>query len=300
MHIIPSTLEQNIESVSKIATTASKFGVFVGGICVITYSLRINYFPQDLSVGDGLLFVMAAACFGVIYVFFVASLVSLGITLSPAIRLVFKILEWGVNKFRRRKDEPVHTLAPFEWLAALFSLFALLIIWVLGSKDSKVYWSLPLLSVWLYLFYSLYLSFGNKIKKILAIKNSVVHSKEKENVAQLGDADKFRTGQLFSLATILVIPLLLGGVSGQLLDAAMRAAHVRIEKPVVYVKEMYSVLLPKSLISKDNISPKGFTAFDGTVVLFKGFGKTTVISFSDGATTRTLEIPNDQIIVEDR
>lgn len=300
MPIISSTLEQNIESVSKIATTASKFGVLVGGICVITYSLTINYFPQDLSVGDGLLFVMAAACFGVIYAFFIASLVSLGITLSPAIRILFKFLVWGVNKRRKRKDEPVHILAPFEWLAVLFALFAILIILVFGSKDSKVYWSLPLLSVGLYFFYSLYLSCGNKIKKIEAVKSSIVHTKEKENVAQLGDAEKLRTAQLFSLATILFVPLLLGGVSGQLLDAAMRAAHVRIDKPVVYVKEPYSVLLPKSLVSKDRISPKDFTAFDGTVVLFKGFGKTTVISFSDGAVTRKLEIPNDQIIVEDR
>jgi len=300
MPLIPSSLEQNLESVSKIAAISSKFGVLVGGICVIAYSLRINYFPQDLSVGDGLLFIMAAACFGVIYAFFVGSLVSLGITISPITQVVFRLMVWGVNFFKKRKVEPEHKLAPFEWSSLLFAIFAVVIILLFGSLDSTLYWSLPTLSVGLYLFYSVYLSCGKKIKEIETIKNARIHSEAKENVAQLGDVEKLRAGQIFSLATILIIPLLLGGVSGQLLDAAMRAAHVRIEKAVIYLKEPYSTLLPKSLVSKDKASPKDFIAFDGAVVLFKGFGKTTVISFADGTTTKKLEIPNDQVIVEDR
>ena len=157
-----------------------------------------------------------------------------------------------------------------------------------------------MLSVGLYLFYSVYVSSENKIKKIEIVKNTVLHTDEKENVAQLGDPEKLRQIQMFSLATILVLPLLIGGVSGQLLDAAMRAAHVRVEKPVIYVKEPYSSLLPKALTSKSQNVPKDYTAFDGTVVLFKGFGKTTVVSFPDCTATRTLEIPNDQLIIENR
>lgn len=300
MPISTSLFEKNIESVSKIATTASKFGVLVGGVCVITYSLRINHFPQDLSVGDGLLFLMAATCFGMIYVFFIASLVSLGITLSPAIRIVFQFFVWGVNLFRKRNAEPAHTLAPFEWSAALLALFSVVIILALGSQDSNAYWNLPMLSVGLYLFYSVYVSSGNKIKKIEMVKNAVLHTDEKENIVQLGDPEKLRRVQLFSLAAILVLPLLIGGVSGQLLDAAMRTAHVRVEKPVIYVKEPYSSLLPKALTPKDRNAPKDYTAFDGTIVLFKGFGKTTVVSFPDGNAARKLEIPNDQLIIENR
>jgi hypothetical protein len=300
MSISTSSLKKNIESVSKIATMASKFGILVGGVCVITYSLRINHFPQDLSVGDGLLFLMAAACFGVIYVLFAASLVSLGISLSPAIRAVLNVFVWGVNFFLKRKVDPTYALAPFQWSAVLFALFSLVIILALGIQDSTAYWNLPLLSVGLYLFYSVYVSSGNKIKKIEAVKNTVLHTAEKENIVQLGDPEKLRRDQLFSLAAILVLPLLIGGVSGQLLDAAMRTAHVRVEKSVIYVKEPYSSLLPKALTAKSRNAPKDYMAFDGTVVLFKGFGKTTVVSFPDGTATRKLEIPNDQLIIENR
>ena len=243
---------------------------------------------------------MAAVCFGVIYLFFTASLVSLGITLSPVIRAVFTIFVWGVNLFRKRKAEPAQTFAPFQWPAALFALFSVIIILALGSEDLTAYWNLPMLSVGLYLVYSVYVSSGNKIKKIETVKNTVLHTDEKENIVQLGDPEKLRRVQVFSLATILVLPLLIGGVSGQLLDAAMRAAHVRVEKPVIYVKEPYSSLLPKALTSQSLNAPKDYTAFDGAVVLFKGFGKTTVVSFPHGTVTRKLEIPNDQLIIENR
>jgi hypothetical protein len=300
MSTTKSSFEQNIDFISKITTTASKFGILVGGACIIIYSLRINSFPQGLSLGDGLLFLMAAACFGVIYFFFVASLVSLGITLSPSIRLVFKLCVWGTNIFCKRKIEPIHTLAPFEWSAVLPALFSGIIVWALGSQDSTAYWSLPLLSISLYLFYSMYISSGDKIKKIKKVQSSILHTVEKENIVRLGDLEKLRRDQRFSLAMILIMPLLVGGVSGQLLDATMRAAHVRIEEPIIYVKEPYASLFPKSLSSKNQNSPKDYTAFDGAVVLFKGFGKTTVVSVTEGSSTRKLEIPNDQLIIENR
>lgn len=228
MSISTSSFEKNIESVSKIATTVSKFGILVGGVCVITYLQRINHFPQDLSFGDGLLFLMAAAYFGMIYVFFIACLVSLGVTLSPAIRVVFNVFVWGVNLFRKRKAEPLHMLAPFQWSSVIFALFSVFIIQTLGSQDSTAYWNLPMLSVGLYFFYSVYVSSGSKIKKIETVNNSILYTYEKESVAQLGDPEKLRRMQLFSLTTILMMPLFIGGVSGQLLDAAMRTAHVRV------------------------------------------------------------------------
>ena len=300
MSLSSSSLEKNIESVSKIATTASKFGVLVGSICVVIYSLRINHFPQGLSLGDGLLFLLAAACFGVIYIFFTASLVSLGITLSPVIRPVFNLVVWATNKLHKRKLELAHKFAPFEWLAVLFALFSVLIIFALGARDSSVYWNLPILSIGLYFFFFVFLSAGEKTKNIEQIKSGALHTKDKENVAQLGDPEKLKRLQLFTVAAILLLPLLVGGVSGQLLDAAMRAANVRVDNPIIYVKEPYASLIPQSLVSLAINAPKDYSVFEGVGVLFKGFGKTTVVSFQDGKAIRKLEIPNDQIIVENR
>ncbi len=298
MFINTSSLEQNLNSLSKIITCALKLGILIGGVCVIVYSLKIGHFPQDISAGDGLLFLMAAACFGVVYVFFVASLVALGISVSPVVRVVFKFSVRGVNLFYRQKKQPVHEFAPFEWTAILFALFSIFIIIVLGSRDTAAYWNLPLLSIGLYFFYSLYLSFGKNIKQIEIVNNSLVHTTEKENIAQLGNLESLRKRQQFILAIILFIPLAIGGVSGELLDATMRMTHVRIEKSIIYIKEPYSSLIPKLIAATDHSAPKEYTPFDKIVVLFKGFGKITVISFQDGNTIRKLEIPNDQLIIE--
>jgi len=296
-----SSLEQNLESLSRMAATASKIGILAGAICVIGYSLRISHFPQDISVGDGFLFLMAAACFGAVYVLFIASFVALGIFLSPFIRYVVKLFVWGYESLHKRKiGEPFYEFAPFDWSAAIFSPFWILFMLVLGSSDSNAYWHLPLLSVSLYVVYSIYRSSGNKIAKIEEVNNSLMDTDEKRGIARFGNPQKFRRVQLFSLASILIVPLVISGYTGQLLDAAMRLANIRIEKPIIYVKEPYSSLIPKSAIATNVIAPKDYTAFDKTVVLFKGFGKTTVISIQDGVFTRRLEIPNDQVIVEDR
>ncbi|MYN14209.1 hypothetical protein GSY71_13775 [Pusillimonas sp. TS35] len=300
MSLIPSSLVQNFESVSKIVGASSKFGVLIGGICIVLYCLRIKYLPQGLSLGDGLLFIMAAACFGVIYVFFVGSLVSLGIAVSPLVRAIFSIIAWGASLFKSRRFRAAHELARFEWVSLFFSIFSIYIIIVLGSKDPKVYWNLPLLSIGLYFFYSVYISYGNKIKKIEMIKRYRIHTEEKENIPQLGEVEKIRVGQACSLFVILLAPLFFGGVSGQLLDAAMRAAYIRIEEAVIYVKEPYSSLLPKARISNNKISPKDYIAFDGAVVLFRGLGTTTVISYAEGVNSKKIEIPNEYIIVESR
>ena len=50
MKYYTSLFEKNLKSVVKLAQAASKLGVLIGGICVVWYSLRIGYFPQDLTI----------------------------------------------------------------------------------------------------------------------------------------------------------------------------------------------------------------------------------------------------------
>lgn len=74
---------------------------------------------------------------------------------------------------------------------------------------------------------------------------------------------------------IVLLPLPISGVSGLLLDRAMRLANVRIKQPVIYAKAPYDELLPKSLIAKSLKAPEGYKAYEGISLLFKRFGSTT-------------------------
>lgn len=78
----------------------------------------------------------------------------------------------------------------------------------------------------------------------------------------------------------------------------MRFGRIRIEHPTIYVKAPYALMLPKSLVPQEHAGLADYTRFDGTVVLFNGFGKNTVISFPDAGSVRKLRIPNEYIIIE--
>lgn len=289
-------LGNNIENLLKLMTLISKTGIMVGGICILGYALRIGHFPQDLTLGDGLLFILAAVCFGLTYIFFVVCLVSLGVIASPAIRLLSKIYLLSY-KFRKTKQpQQVYDFARFNWSYVIFACFGLLFILNLGDHDWNAYWNLPLLSVATYFFYSVYLSTGEKIKALEISLKSVVQMGEIDSSATSKVAN-LRKAQILSLGVLLVLPIFTGGVTGQLLDGAMRQAHVRIEKATIFVKEPYSSLMPPEARAAVQPIPAQFIKFDKVAILFKGFGRTTIVSFVDGGAEKQLEIPNDQLIV---
>lgn len=97
---------------------------------------------------------------------------------------------------------------------------------------------------------------------------------------------------------MLVIPLSVGGATGEILDASMRAAKIRLDSPITYIREPYSSLMPKALVAPVPATPAGYTRYKDVIVLFHGFGTMTVLSFKDGQHRRTLDIPNEHIIVE--
>lgn len=289
-------LGKNIEGLLKVMTLASKMGILVGGICISGYSLRIGHFPQGLTIGDGLLFMLAAVCFGFIYIFFVASLVALGVTASPAIKFLSKIYLLSYNFRKTRKPSQVYDFAKFKWPYVIFAVFALLFIFGLGNNDHNAYWNLPLLSIAMYFFYSTYLSTGDKIKAIEITLESVVKLDQNEKSAA-SKIENLRKAQMLSLGVLLMMPIFTGGVTGQLLDGAMRQAHVRIEKATIFVKEPYASLMPMKARASVQLLPAQYVKFDNIAVLFKGLGNTTVLSFVDGKVEKKLEIPNDQLIV---
>jgi hypothetical protein len=293
-------MDKNIDLITKVLSLASKIAILIGGACVFVYSVSINHFPRELSVGDGVLFIFAAACFGLFYSCFAACLVAFGVCISPVLKVIVKSSLWVMNRKRKNSLEPIHPLAPFEWSAVVPAILAFILIIGFGHQDSSAYWTLPLVSIALYVFYSIYVSSTFKLRKIEIEKMSVVVLEESFAKDAKNDPDRLRKNQMFCMALILIIPLLFSGVSGHLIEAAMRFAHVRVDKPVLYIKAPYAKIIPMTYISRDQDVPSEFTKFKDVTVLFKGFGKTTVISFKDGPLSRKFEVPNDFIIVEEQ
>ncbi|WP_405118248.1 hypothetical protein [Pseudomonas leptonychotis] len=284
------------DSLLKVTGAAVKLSIALGSACVILYSVRIGHFPQGLALGDGLLFLLAAGCFGFLYAFFTAGLIGLGSCFSPLTNQVLKLSSWVIAKFRGKKIDPAYELEPFQWPAIPFAAMAVMMMIALGGRDYSVYVKLLAVAVMLHIFYSVAVDASKKSRAAQRLQDSVIETPDKAQAAV--EASKHKSIYHIVCFLIMLLPLLVGGVSGQLVDSAMRLANVRIEQPVIYAKAPYDELLPESLIAKNLKAPKGYKVYEGISVRFKGFGSTTVVAFKDEDTERQLEIPNDQLIVE--
>jgi hypothetical protein len=291
-------MEEHFETFGKLTTALLKIGIFTGGVCVVAYSLRIGRFPQGLTIGDSLLLLMAAICFGGVMSMFIFSLVGLGIMLSPAVRFTFWIASKLVPKFDKALKQSMYALAPISWFAAVGALFAILMISALAQRDLTLAWNLPMLSIALYFFYSIYVSANKQLAGLVKIVESPVETSSRHDYRTLQKISKMKLSRWAAPFLIVITPLLFGGATGEVLDASMRAAKIRIEPPIAYIKKPYSSLIPQSLVNPALQAPAEYAGYKGLTVLFQGFGTVTVVRFKDGIRLRTLDIPNEYIIVE--
>jgi hypothetical protein len=275
-----------------------KIGILIGGVCLIYYCLRIGYFPQEVSVGDGFLFIVMAACFGYIYLSFIISLTGLGVTVSPILNKALELIYWAWRKISKHPVEKMPKLAVPNTMSIICSFFAAILILSLGQKNSSAYWILPILSILLCLLYSLYRYSADKLTELKIKIDSPLKSSQHHLPTLLDNAANLRRAQMILLCAIGIAPLLFVQVAGPVLDSAMRLANVRVEKPLIYLRSPYSALLPSRLEanSAQHISDE-FKVFENIAVLFRGFGKNTVISYLEGENEKHFEIPNDFIIV---
>ena len=177
-------------------------------------------------------------------------------------------------------------------------VIAVPIIAVVAQRDITLAWNLPLLSIFLYFMYSIYLSASSQLIELARIVESPVETSLRADYNTLHKISKLKVSRWAAPLSIVTVPLLLGGATGEVLDASMRAAKIRIESPIVYIKQPYSSLVPTTLVTPVLQAPDGYLVYKGVTVLFHGFGTVTVLTFDDGQRRRTLDIPNEYIIVE--
>lgn len=67
-----------IEKIVEIGTTLAKFSLGLGVILITWYFIHIKYFPTDMELGDGLLFMMLTFKFMMLVIVFLLSHYALG------------------------------------------------------------------------------------------------------------------------------------------------------------------------------------------------------------------------------
>lgn len=289
----PAGLEKQIDVIMKALSLLAKVGLLIGGGCIVFYSLINGHYPQGVSIGDGLLFLIAALCFGVVYLVFTACITATGILLSPILIPTLKLIQRITNRFSKEKTDLAFSLQTITLPSVIFGFFGAAFIFALSRKDIFGHIQLLILPLFQYLIYSALLDQNKKIKLALTsqIDSTSTDGKENESGADLGWLRKVR---FMMVALIVFTPLLMGGVGTDLLKTAMIAAKIRIEKATINVKPPYASLLPSETKSK----LENYKRFENATVIFRGVGNTTLVEMSTDEMSTRLEIPNDSIILE--
>ncbi|MEQ9875513.1 hypothetical protein ABRP91_16880 [Pectobacterium brasiliense] len=287
-------LNSKVDIANNFINLAFKIGVAFGGTVLIFYCWRIGYFPQDVSVGDGLLFILLAVAFGSLYLFFVVCLTSLGLVLRPVwhgLQRLLVLLLKGYNKITGKNLEYtpfiIEKARPEVFIFAIFGIFFII---NYGFSNIKTLATL-ILCVWGgALVWSLYQQNSRDIFLL-------------ERKGNLTDDDSRRLKNLSSsqpviISIVLVIPLLIGGVTWKLLDGSMRLINIRTDATVVHIKEPYVKYATEyGLNGEESNFGSEYAKFKNVSILFNGFGRNIVIEMKGLTGAVSLVIPSDYVYI---
>ncbi|WP_422777688.1 hypothetical protein ACOXXE_12005 [Pseudomonas mediterranea] len=290
-----SALEKQIDLVTKLLSLAAKVGLLTGGTCIVSYLLVNGHYPQGVSIGDSLLFLVAAFCFGVICLYFSASVTAAGVLLAPLFVPVLRFLIWFATIFSTEKPKPELKLQKITFLTVLLGICGVVTIYFLARRNPIEHMPLILLPIFQYVVYSAFLKQNEKIKAVYGSppQTQTAGAEPVDNDVHV-DVKPMKRLRAMIAGLLILTPILMGGVTSDLLQTAMSLAKIRIERATILVKPPYAGLLPAP---KD--SPlEGYKAFDNATVVFRGVGNSTLIEMRTADTAIRLEIPNDSIIIE--
>ncbi len=290
--------KDKLELAEKILGIATKLCVFVGSIVLLSYCWSIKYFPKDISVGDGLLFIFVAVGFGAVYLIFAISITSFGILLRPVWHLFQKIGIW-IGRIFCKVQRKTFTYSPFEMRPGGIEYFALALFGLLIVIDLSIknVYSLPPLLLASFGCALLWNSSQSNDRIIDELSRISSPSEEEKNKLQ-----KLRKTQPYLPIFVVAIALMVGGVYGDLAVRAMKVLHIRKDVATVHIKKPYSTLASESGANGLNSNfGEEYLRYPDSAVLLDGFGSKVVVSLkmSNGKTAQ-ISIPSDHIMIIDR
>lgn len=289
-----TSFNNGIEVINSFLNLSFKSGIALGGAVFIFYCWRIGYFPQDASVGDGLLLILLAISFGGLYIFFIMSLTSLGIVFRPVwhgFQRLFLVLLKAFNKLSGKKIEyHPFTIEKARIEFFFFAMFGLFFVIWFSRLDIKILWTLTLCVWGSALIWSTYLQNHRDI--------STLEHKEIPTDNDIKRLRNLNSTQPFLVVIFLTLPLLVGGVTGELLDGAMRLANIRKDVAVVHIKEPYvTYAVEYGLIGEKSAFGSDFSKYRDITILFDGLGRNVVIEMKKATGTVSFAIPSDHIYI---
>ncbi|MCG8669374.1 MAG: hypothetical protein MI867_08155 [Pseudomonadales bacterium] len=229
-----------------------QLSIAVGLFILFFYVLRVGHYPTGITIGDGLLFVAIALCFGFLYSIISGLLFCIVITLTPFIRAIQRAYFYikrrtyhGEEKFDELPEIPKITLDEANY--SVIGFFGLIFLAILAFND---------LSLFIGLAFSVFLMAVIYWFRWVSSRNNN------------GNEDSTKVWILH--LAIYFVPLFVGKFQGGLIDSTMSTTGVRNEKAHVLFLGDYKSFVKSTIGDSPNDIYKA-------KVLFQGVGSNSVI-----------------------
>ncbi|WP_368677962.1 hypothetical protein [Acinetobacter lactucae] len=302
----------DLKSLIEICLSMFKLGIGVGATCLIYYLIKIEYLPNEISLGDGFVVFFLAIVFSFTLLFFILSEIFLGMIIWEILTYFFilltnsnfrKKLNNKLNKKLKLRNKTSNFLKfKIKKINYIFLLPLLLIPSILFEFSLKGFFWASLIGLTTYLFsliiytlskeYNFFHRFNSHTEKDEEIgfyKGLItqINIKNNENI------NVIKT----SFLLIIFIPIIYGSyffdIPFKIISSTMNLVSMRKNNTIIYLKKEYAemILAPNKIKTKNNYYP-----ILKVNILFKGIGKSTYLELKDGKNIKRFEIPNDAIL----
>lgn len=265
-------LEKQLEIIPKILKVALQLGIGVGALIIIIYSGKVGYYPNGLTIGDGLLFIAVALSFGLSYSIVVLVLYGAAVLLTPlwqfGLFILLQIYKLWLKIKRSTLQPEVFKFPPLttdNLGTTSVGFIGLVIIFRNYNNDPELFWGLMSSVLLIAVCYLLYNS---------------LDTSEDDTESQKKSKKKV---QLIFIFAIYLIPIVIGKFQGNVLNQTMRLIGVRSDSAIVQFDKDYQLFVNELLKEK---SQKTYEA----KILYNGLGSSSVIEINN----KRFVVPNSK------
>lgn len=282
----------------------AKFIIGIGICLILLYFWYIDYFPTDLSLGDGLLFFLITIKFLLVYAFFLGSHYALGSVLLFCLKAAwnfFKVL----FSLRGRLSKGLINLIFFKpnfnnFLNGLSKGFIKFLFYTFGFAFIFVFYTGKSINLLIMLFLSIILKiFIDKFIEDLKTNNATLTEDENKN-------KNIRLSMM--LLYILLVPSSVYVFYAEkskniFINMALGSVREDEKNSLIFIKSEFKDFFPES---KHAEKKGGYIEVKGGEILLKGIGKNALIQY----TTKTkdqngnkvkikvkVEVPNEALLI---
>lgn len=303
---------KKLESMVNAMAILMKFSLGLGAIILAIYFYKIKYVPVDLTLGDGLVYVVISVKIFFTILLFIIFHFMVGKTLLTIKEFLFP----PCNKKKVNK-KPCTLTRVFKCLR--YKKFSALRIFLRSSTDKLQYIFMYLLGLLISIpiglvFYSelhIFIILNLIICTLLSTKIileiiKLLRNKETDEILENSEKNK----QLLLQFSILFIglPILYVlvyenfGSRNVFIDGASQVVIEKSPKSVVYIKKSYITILDPNLVKISTpIQEKNrdeLLEVKGLTVLLRGIGKNALVAYRNKNHKQRIEIPNDALFIK--